>query len=99
MSTVGTMTIRLAGRRAIGDVVVGVLRAAMDEELGSRVAELHLARESHPGRRLEVREGQLVDVGDGALRVESIHPYTGQRPAGIVVSRVASGSAVSDDLG
>ncbi|WP_193103918.1 hypothetical protein [Brachybacterium sp. FME24] len=40
MSTVGTMTIRLAGRRAIGDVVVGVLRAAMDEELGSRVAEL-----------------------------------------------------------
>ncbi|WP_255509768.1 hypothetical protein [Brachybacterium sp. FME24] len=40
-----------------------------------------------------------MDVGDGALRVESIHPYTGQRPAGIVVSRVASGSAVSDDLG
>ena len=43
--------IRLTARRPVDGVVVGVLRAAMDEELGAPVAELHLAR---PGRAPEL---------------------------------------------
>lgn len=91
--------ILLTGRSRIGDVVVGVVCAAMDERIGGRVAELHLARPGHPGRRVEVREGQMIGVGALRLRVVAIRPYTGRGAAAVALAEVADGAAVSRDLG
>lgn len=90
--------IRLAGRRAIGPVVVGVLRAARDEQLGLPEAELHLQQRGRPGRRVAVRAGQVIPVGSARFRVEEIHPFNGRDPAGVVLSEIEIGT-VSDRLG
>lgn len=94
-----SVAIRLSARRPIGDVVIGVIRAALDEQLGHRVAELHLSCPGRDGRRIEVREGQVIEACGRSLRVAAIHPYNGRDAAGVELADVAGADEVSNDLG
>lgn len=91
--------IRLTARRPVDGVVVGVLRAAMDEELGAPVAELHLARPGRAAERLIVRAGQRISVAGASYAVDSIWPWNGRTPAGVVLRREGTGAAIGERLG
>ncbi|MBM7499421.1 hypothetical protein M3C58_12810 [Brachybacterium muris] len=93
------VAIRLTARRPIGGIVVGVIRAAMDVQLGHRVAELHLASPGHAGRRIEVREGQLIEAFGHVLQVAAIHPYNGRDPAGVELVDVTGAGPTGAGLG
>lgn len=95
----GPITIRLTGRRPVGNAVVGVLRAAMDEELGVPLAELHVARRGHASERLRVRTGQRILLDGATYAVAGIWPWNGRSPAGVVLRRVVGGAEFGDELG
>lgn len=91
--------IRLTARRPVGDCLVGVVRAAMDEELGVPLAELHVAQPDREAERLVVREGQHVMLGGAAHLVDSIWPWNRRTPAGVVLRPVPGGGAIGDGIG
>lgn len=93
------IAIRLAGRRDVAGTVIGILRAAMDEELGIPIAELQLARAGHDVQRLVVRTGEILGCGPSTLRVQEIHPYNGRTPAGVVLEILTDSAEVSAELG
>ncbi|MGP9695535.1 hypothetical protein ACT3TZ_13080 [Brachybacterium sp. AOP25-B2-12] len=81
--------LRLAGRREVAGVVVGVLAAVMDESSGRAVATVHLAEQGRAGRRVEVVDGDRLRLGGETWQVVAVVPWTGERPAGVVLGRVA----------
>lgn len=99
MSTGGSTFLHLAARRRLGDVIVGVVRAAMDEQLGIPVAELHVARPRHSSERVEVREGQNLVLGGADWRVSRIRPFSGYGLAGVELTRAGAAALRSEALG
>lgn len=80
-------------------MIVGVVRAAMDEQLGIPVAELQVAQPGHRNERVEVREGQNLVLGAADWRVSRICSYSGDGLAGVELTRAGAAALHSVALG